>query len=302
MPLQGILVAMPTPLTPEGELDLAAIDPLCDFLVDAGVSGVIPCGSTGEFATLTQAERMTVTEAVAAAVAGRVALTPHVGSLRPGDAEELMRHAAELGAAAAMAVPPFYGALSQAEYLAYHAGLADAAPELPIMAYNHPGAGDEGAGVAELEALIEAVPSVRYLKDSSGDAALIAELLAHFDDDWLRVFNGADSLTFQNLAVGAHGSVWGAASFAPQLAVALFDALYRDLDLAEGRRLWALMRPICQLLEGSNYVAAVKAACELVGAPVGPPRRPALPLAAPVLEDLRALLDRAGLLGAAAPA
>jgi dihydrodipicolinate synthase/N-acetylneuraminate lyase len=143
---------------------------------------------------------------------------------------------------------------------------------------------------------------VRYLKDSSGDAALIAELLAHFDDDRLRVFNGADSLTFQNLAVGAHGSVWGAASFAPQLAVALFDALHRDLDLAEGRRLWALMRPICQLLEAGNYVSAVKAACELVGVRVGPPRRPAAPLAADALHDLRALLDRAGLLGAAAPA
>ena len=86
------------------------------------------------------------------------------------------------------------------------------------MAYNHPGAAGGGAGIAQLEALVEAVPSVRYLKDSSGDAAAFADLLAHFDDDRLRVFNGADSLTFQALAVGARGSVWGAASFAPELA------------------------------------------------------------------------------------
>ena len=143
-----------------------------------------------------------------------------------------------------MAVPPFYDPLDEREYLAYHAGLAEVAPELAIMAYNHPGAAGGGAGIALLEALVDAVPSVRYLKDSSGDAAAFADLLAHFDDERLRVFNGADSLTFQALAVGARGSVWGAASFAPELAVALFDALARDADLPEaGRRLWELHAP-----------------------------------------------------------
>ena len=95
--LDGIQVAMATPFTPGGEVDHAAIPPFCERLVAAGVGGVIPCGSTGEFAVLSESERMAVTESVAAAVDGRVALVPHVGSLRPDEAERLMRHAAGSG-------------------------------------------------------------------------------------------------------------------------------------------------------------------------------------------------------------
>jgi dihydrodipicolinate synthase/N-acetylneuraminate lyase len=298
--LCGILVAAVTPLDSDGEaVDHASIPALCEHLLDGGVSGVIPCGSTGEFATMTLGERMSVVESFADAIAGRAALVPHIGAVRTADAVRLMRHAASVGAAAVMAVPPYYDPLPWGDIIAYHAAIADAAPQIPIMAYHFPSATGGRVGIAELDVLVEQVPSVRYLKDSSGDAVLLDELLAHFRGRDLNVFNGWDSLTFQGLCGGATGSVWGAASFMPRLAVSLFDAIVEERDLSEGSRLWSLVRPICRLLEESVYPAAVKAACELVGLAVGPPRAPLSPTSPDVREQLRGLLVAAGLVEAA---
>jgi dihydrodipicolinate synthase/N-acetylneuraminate lyase len=290
------MAALVTPFTPDGSsVDRDAINPFVDYVIDGGVSGVIPCGSTGEFAALTMDERIEVVEAVAAAAQDRVALIPHVGALRPSDAAELTRHAASLGAAAVMAVPPFYEPLTWAELIDYHAVIADAAPDMAIMAYHYPSATGGKITVEQIDELVQAVPSVRYLKDSSGDAQLVDELLSHTADRSLRVFNGSDSLTFQGLVCGAEGSVWGMASFMPQLAVEFFETVHDRRDLQVGRQMWRKIRPISRLLEEVGYPAGVKAACELVGLPLGPTRAPLGPIAPEARRELRRLLDIAGL-------
>ncbi|MFB6784716.1 dihydrodipicolinate synthase family protein [Streptomyces sp. NPDC056352] len=292
--LGGIMAALVTPFTNDGAVDRESIAPLVDFVLEGGVTGVIPCGSTGEFAALTMDERMEVVEAVAKTAQGRAALIPHVGALRPSDAAELMSHAASQGAAAAMAVPPFYDPLTWVEVIAYYEALSAAAPDVPIMAYHYPSATGGRITIEQIDELTRAVPAVRYLKDSSGDAQLVDELLAQAGDG-LTVFNGSDSLTFQGLTCGASGSVWGAASFMPRLAVEFFKAVHDHLDLERGRQMWRKIRPICRLLEEAGYAAAVKAACELVGLQVGPTRAPLRPIAPEARRQLQHLLDEAGL-------
>jgi len=106
--------------------------------------------------------------------------------------------------------------------------------------------------------------------------------------------NGWDSLTLYGLLAGAPASVWGAANFIPELAAALFDAASRRRDLDEACRIWARIWPICNVLETSgSYAAAVKIGCELIGEPVGPPRKPILRLDDAFRARLRAALDAA---------
>jgi dihydrodipicolinate synthase/N-acetylneuraminate lyase len=106
--------------------------------------------------------------------------------------------------------------------------------------------------------------------------------------------NGWDSLTFYGLVAGARASVWGAANFIPELAVELFDSIYRRQDLTEAREVWARIWPICKFLEtAGSYVASVKAGCDLIGEPAGDPRPPILPLDESKKAELAALLKAA---------
>lgn len=296
--LDGILVALVTPFTEDGsQVNFAAIPAVIEKMVAAGVSGVIPCGSTGEFNALSTAERKAVAGAVASAAAGRVAVVPHVGSVRPEEAAELMAHAAGIGADAVMAVPPFYDKLTWPEVVRYYATISAAAPEVPIMAYHYPEATGSLITIDQIRELVAQVPAVKYIKDSGGDAQLLDKLLEQADGTLLRVFNGSDTLTFHGLAGGAVGSVWGAASFIPELAVELLEVLRDKQDLTEGRRLWRLVRPICELLESNVYPAAVKAGCELVGMDVGPARAPLGAIDDAERERFRGLLEAAGVIG-----
>lgn len=296
--LDGILVALITPFTADGsEVNIDGIAAVIEKMVDAGVAGVIPCGSTGEFNALSTGERKAVAEAVMTAARGRVAVVPHVGSLRPAEAAELMEHAAGIGADAVMAVPPFYDKLTWPEVVSYYATISAAAPDLPIMAYHYPEATGSLITIDQIRDLVTQVPAVKYIKDSGGDALLLDKLLIEADGTLLRVFNGSDTLTFHGLAGGAVGGVWGAASFMPELAVEFLGALRDRGDLVEARRLWRHILPICELLESNVYPAAVKAGCELVGMDVGPTRAPLAPIDAEEKERFRGLLTAAGLIG-----
>src|ERR671921_91014 len=112
-PFHGVLPALITPFTDDGsDVDTAALAGIVDRLVDAGVGGLVPGGSTGEFTTLTNAERRRLVEATVEAAAGRVPVVAGTGALSTREAVELSRHAEQAGAAAVMVVPPFYDAPS----------------------------------------------------------------------------------------------------------------------------------------------------------------------------------------------
>jgi 4-hydroxy-tetrahydrodipicolinate synthase len=281
-PFHGVLPALITPFTDDGAaIDADALAALVDRLVGAGVAGLVPGGSTGEFTTLTHAERRELTERTVDAAAGRVPVVAGTGALSTRETVALSVHAEQAGAAAVMIVPPFYDAPSWRELRAHYEAVADAI-EIPIMYYNLPGA----TGVTLTPEQLRALP-VRCLKDTGGDAVAATELI---QTEGPTLLNGWDTLTFAALAAGVRAVVWGTATIVPEACVALHRLLIDEIDLPAARALWARLWPLCRFLEAQSYSAAVKAACALVGDVTGPVRAPLLPLDAAATAELARLL------------
>ena len=290
--LSGVLVALVTPFTADGrEIDAALLDAHVDRLIREGVHGLVPGGSTGEFTTLTLDERKQLTELVVKAASGRVPVVAGTGALSTRDAVDLAAHAADAGASALMVVPPFYDVLDLDTFKQLLREIYDAA-QLPIMFYNIPSATGLRLTSAEIASLAE-VEGVRYLKDTSGDAVALTELLQSHGDT-ITAFNGWDTLTFYGIAAGAKGSVWGATNFIPELSSQLWEALAVNHDLVRGRELWTKIYPICRLLEQYNYAAAIKTGLELTGHSAGPVRKPFALLEGEARDELARLLRAAG--------
>ncbi len=288
----GVLPALITPFTEDGgAVDSDALAAIVDRLVGAGVGGLVPGGSTGEFTTLTHAERREVIEVTVEAAAGRVPVVAGTGALSTRETVELSVHAERAGAAAVMVVPPFYEALGWRELLAHYTAVA-AAIAIPIMYYNLPSASGVTLDPEQLREL-RRVARVTSLKDTGGDAAWATQLIQ--TEECPTLLNGWDTLTFAALAAGVRAVVWGAASILPEQCVALHRLLIDDIDLPAARELWARLWPLCHFLESRSYSAAVKAGCALVGDTTGPVRAPLLPLDEDATAELEGLLARASL-------
>jgi 4-hydroxy-tetrahydrodipicolinate synthase len=266
----GVLPALITPFTEDGEaIDTASLRAIVERLIGAGVGGLVPGGSTGEFTTLTNAERRQLIDVVVEAAGGRAPVVAGTGALSTRETVELSVHAEQAGAAAVMIVPPFYDALAWRELQAHYTAVADAI-EIPIMYYNLPSA----SGVTLTAEQLRQLP-ISALKDTGGDATAQTELI---QTDGPTLLNGWDTLTFAALAAGVRAVVWGTASIIPEQCVELHRLLIDDIDLPAARALWARIWPLCQYLEGQSYSAAVKTACRALGDTTGPVRAPLLEL------------------------
>jgi 4-hydroxy-tetrahydrodipicolinate synthase len=288
----GVLPALITPFTEDGSaIDADALASFVERLIGAGVGGLVPGGSTGEFTTLTGAERRELVEVTVEAAAGRVPVVAGTGALSTRETVELSVHAERAGAAAVMVVPPFYEPLSERELLAHFTAVAEAI-SIPIMYYNLPSASGLTLTPEQLREL-QRVARVTSLKDTGGDAVWATELIQGAEDG-PTLLNGWDTLTFAALAAGVRAVVWGTASILPEQCVDLHRLLIDDIDLPAARDLWARLWPLCHFLENQSYAAAVKTACALVGDTTGSVRAPLLPLADDATAELAGLLERAG--------
>jgi 4-hydroxy-tetrahydrodipicolinate synthase len=289
--LHGVLPALITPFTPDGSaIDTGALTAIVERLIAGGVSGLVPGGSTGEFTTLTNAERRQLVEVAVAAAGGRVPVVAGTGALSTRETVELSVHAEQAGAAAVMIVPPFYDALGRRELLAHYTAVAERI-SIPIMYYNLPSASGVTLDVEQLGEL-RRVAGVTSMKDTGGDAVASTELI-QAGDAVPTLLNGFDTLTFAALAAGVRAVVWGTASVVPEPCVELHRLLIEDLDLEGARELWARLWPLCAFLESQSYPAAVKAGAALAGDTTGPVRAPLLALDDGAVAELERLVARA---------
>lgn len=290
--LSGILVAIVTPWKNDTkEINAEAYKQHIDRLIDAGVHGIVAGGSTGEFSAMTTAERKQMVELCIEYAAGRVPVVAGTGALTTKDCLELAEHASQVGADALMVVPPFYDPVNidQLHELLSEIGSIS---NLPLMYYNIPGASGLTLSPEQIAGLAKS--GVKYMKDTSGNAPALTELLFERYQE-LTTFNGWDTLTFYGLAAGAKGSVWGATNIIPELSVQLWDAVAVKGDLKLGRELWAKIFPICKFLESVHYVSAVKTGMELLGMETGGVRKPWALLSGEQKQELAKLLKNAGL-------
>ncbi|PCD29662.1 hypothetical protein AU210_012193 [Fusarium oxysporum f. sp. radicis-cucumerinum] len=227
--LTGILVALVTPFKADGSIDYANLNKHVNRMIDLGVHGIVPGGSSGEFTTLSFDERKSLIEAVIKAADGRVPVVAGVGALSTPDGIELATHHAKAGASALMVLPPFYEAPNLDELKEYFKAIHEAS-KLPLLYYNIPSITGTNLEPQQLASLSEV--GVKYLKDTSGNAPALTELL--LGQDKITAFNGWDTLTFYGLAAGAKGSVWGATNVIPELSVELWNAIGVENDLVKG--------------------------------------------------------------------
>lgn len=290
--LGGILVAVITPWTDDQtQIDAQRLQEHIERLVAAGVHGIVPGGSTGEFTAMTQAERKQLIELCVEYSADRISVVAGTGALTTQESTELAKHAADTGANALMVVPPYYDAVTYDQLQDLMSEISSVS-NIPIMYYNIPSATGLKLTPEQIAGLSKS--GVRYLKDTSGDAPALAELLFERHNE-ITAFNGWDTLTFYGLVAGAKGSVWGASNIIPELSVQLWEAIAVEGDLKTGRELWSKIFPICKFLEAHQYHAAVKTGMELLGHKTGGIRKPFTLLAEGPRKDFARLLTNAGL-------
>jgi 4-hydroxy-tetrahydrodipicolinate synthase len=285
--LEGVLPALVTPFDDSGALDSAALQALVERCINAGVGGLIPGGSTGEFVSLSTEERKKLVEVVLQQADGRVPVVPHTGATSWSETLELSKHAKAHGASGLMIAPPFFVPLQWGEVIAYLRDLGQAI-QLPIMYYHVPFATGVELTSDQLSELAE-VEYIDFVKDSSGNPELGLAMRLN-PPQGLTHFNGWDTLSFHSFSLGTPAGVWGAASAIPELCVALYDSLVREPDLVRARSIWGKIYPFLAWLDDNGYVPGVKAACELSGLSVGLPRPPLLPLSAAARDQLKSVL------------
>ncbi|MGI5499002.1 4-hydroxy-tetrahydrodipicolinate synthase [Lentzea sp. CA-135723] len=269
--LSGVLTALATPFTVDGSLDEKTLRRLVDRSIEGGVDGVVACGSTGEFAAMTGAERRHVVETVLDQTAGRVPVIAQTGAVSTREAVALSRHAEAAGATVLMVVTPYYEPLTLDETLRYLRTVADAVT-IPIMLYNLPSATGVNLTPDVVGRLARDVENIRYIKDTSADMAQATQLI-HNHGDVISTFVGWDSLLLMALAEGAAGVMAGTANVMPAQLVAIHRALAAG-DLQSARKQWNHVYPLMDAIMSAPFIPAVKAALNAAGLPVGDPREP----------------------------
>lgn len=281
--LAGTYIAMITPFSPSGALDVAGLRENIEWWIAEGVHGLIPSGSAGEFLQLSDEERADLMRITIETAAGRVPVVPGISSDWTAEAKQWALLAQSIGASGVMLSPPFYATPSEDELFAHYRTVAEAT-SLPIMVYNNPATTGIDMKPPFLERLSE-IPTIRYVKESTRDVRRVEDIHRRTQGR-LRVFAGIHAL--ESLLVGAVGWVSVPANAAPRLSARLYDAAVHDANLEEARaisdRLWEIME-----LEDDTgkYVQVYKAALTLMGRPAGPPRLPRLSLAGKELDRLR---------------
>jgi 4-hydroxy-tetrahydrodipicolinate synthase len=294
--LSGTFTALVTPFTADGSaIDVAALDALVDAQIAGGVSGLVPCGTTGESPTLSDDEQVEVIRRVVARAHGKVPVVAGTGSFSTKKTIQASKAAKEAGADGLMVVMPYYNKPSQEGMRAHVLAVADAV-DLPIILYNIPGRSVVDLAAETTEKICRDAPTVVAMKEATGNVLRCQELV-HRLGDRLTVLSGDDGLTLPMMAVGARGVISVTSNVFPKQVSAVTTAfLAGKLDEARRAHFALLELHAAMFLEPNP--APAKAALQHLASrgrsfPIHPAvRGPLLPASAPLVERLAGLLDR----------
>lgn len=271
--VHGVVVPLLTPFADGGErLDEGALQSNIQWLIGKGVNGFMPCGTTGEVALLTTAERKRIVEITVETANRHVPVLAHVGAATTAETIALARHAANVGAEAISVVTPWYYALSEDALLAHFRAVADSAPETPVFLYNIPQNANNLITRALAERIVAASPNVVGIKDSAGTLEGIQSFVG-LRGGTFQVICGSDTLQLASLQAGAVAGVSGNANVAPELVLALYDAWYAK-DSARAGENQALLTQTAQAMGNGSSLALFKAIAEWRGLRTGTVRAP----------------------------
>ena len=291
--LEGVIVALITPVDRDGRVDHGALRQLVERLVSKGVTGISPLGSTGEGYSLGLEQRLAVVDTVAGAVPAGMPVIPGVFASHHEQAVAEIAAYAERGGTAVLAAPPSYYPMAPVEQEAYFARVADAAA-VPLVLYNIPRFTKVQIAPSAVVALA-AHPRIAGLKDSSGDLGYETRLLdglAAAEAADFSVLTGIDSLLVASMLAGARGTICGSANVVPELVRAVYDAVLAG-KVDDALRHEVRLRAVNAACGVGGLPAAFKAAVAAtgIGSPwLVPPRLPLTDVETAALVDrLKAL-------------
>ncbi|MFA7563575.1 MAG: 4-hydroxy-tetrahydrodipicolinate synthase [Methanoculleus sp.] len=289
---EGILPAIITPFYRDSRasLDIEGLQSNIEFLLQRGVHGIVPCGSTGESATLTFEEHELVIGKTVEVVNGRVPVLAGTGSNNTEEAVRLTRSAKDAGADGALVISPYYNKPNRSGLVKHFTILADL--DLPIILYNVPGRTGQNLQ-PDLVAELAKHPNIVGIKEASGDISQITRIIEATQDEEFSVISGDDAMTLPVLAMGGAGVISVTANVDPARMVGMYEA-YRAGDLARARVLHYELAPLMRAMFIDTNPIPVKRAVGLLGMAAGPVRLPLDDLDEAKTEQLRKVLVNHG--------
>ncbi|MBN1127392.1 MAG: 4-hydroxy-tetrahydrodipicolinate synthase [Chitinispirillaceae bacterium] len=270
MNLRGCYVAIVTPFGENGSVNEAALRSNVDFLIGKGVAGIVPCGTTGESATLSWKEHNRVVDVALEQAKGKIQVIAGAGSNNTAESLNAARHAREKGADAILCITPYYNRPTQ-EGLYRHFTAIASQVDIPIVVYNVP----VRTGVNLLPETMERLCECRNIvavKEASGNVLQVSEIHRRCGDR-LTILSGDDPLTLPILACGGSGVISVVANFAPEKLIAMIDAFFAK-DMAVALSLHETLLPLSQAMFIETNPSPVKTAMNLLGMNAGQVRLP----------------------------
>lgn len=290
--LEGIWTPMVTPLNGDGDIDLKGTRVLVDLLIESGVDGLFPLGTTGEFALLTPSERNQIVRTVVDEANGRLQVIAGISDPSTGNVLKLASDAKDAGVDGVITTTPFYFSSTQ-EGIYRHFKLLAGKIELPLILYNipewtHTFASPEVVGRLAREGLIAGLKYTEY------NLLRLLEFIVAVEGR-IPVLNGSDAMTYTNLEFGGAGAVMGVSNLAPRISAGIYDEFRRG-NLEKAKELQMELLPYLEAMGVGIFPAGLKEAMNLAGIKVGGTRDPVPPLSPEEKKAVKGFLARAGAL------
>ncbi len=273
-------------------MDFGALKKIVRFQLENGVSGLAPCGSTGEAATLSQEEYFAVIKTVVAAAGGKIPVFPGAGTNSTARSVEMVKKVSALGVDGLLAVVPYYNKPTQDGITAHFSAIAGAT-RLPIILYNIPGRTGVNMLPATVLGLRKKFSNIAGIKEASGSLDQVSEIINGADADFV-VMSGDDSLTLPMMSVGARGVISVVSNAAPA-ETAQMCGFFLKGELSRAARMHHKLFPLIKSLFVETNPIPVKYAVSLLGLCKPEPRLPLTPLIGKNRETLKKALSAAGI-------
>jgi len=287
----GSIVAIVTPFK-NGEVDEEAYRQLIEFQISNGTSAIVPCGTTGESATLNVEEHARVIDIALEAVKKRVPVIAGTGGNCTMEAIELTKHAKKAGADASLQVTPYYNKPTQEGLYQHFKAIAKAVP-FPQVLYNVPGRTSVNM-LPETVARLAELPEVVAIKEASGNLGQMAEIVRLAGDN-ITLLSGDDNVTLPSLALGGKGVISVVANIVPRDSADLIKA-WEEGKVEEARALFYKLFPLCQAMFFETNPIPVKTSLALMGRIQDEMRLPLCPMSQGNLDRLKKALKDYGLI------
>ena len=292
--MRGCATALVTPFTADGAIDEERMRALVDRQITGGVRLLVPCGTTGESATMTEAEDQSVIALTIEVARGRARVIAGAGSNSTAAAIEYSQRARDAGADAVLQVAPWYNKPTQEGLYAHFRAIAEAIPETPVMLYNVPGRTSSNIAAQTALRLARDCQNIVAIKEASGNLSQIMEILRERPANF-RLLSGDDAVTLPLIALGADGIVSVASNEIPDLMSRMTELALAG-NWTEARTLHYRILPLMEINFIESSPGPVKAAMAMMGLLEENFRLPLVPIQEKSRDKIRAVLADLGVL------